>query len=276
MGLVTRRAPVCPAALGSEQARSTDPRRAGGCDHRGGYGNIACRRDREPRGEGRGFTRLLQRKDGACTAVGGPEAARTPMGVIRGGVAVLLAAPVKSLREWRVCASVAHTRPMHGPICGSSAPIACDCVKAYAETAAHRSLRVPFAMQPCGEGGVSRGWGRDTAVAAIQPPASAAWPLIAFAGMAAACGSSAPPCQRRGHEQPQARQRSGSPTPDASDAAVIAAYDAYWSAVNQADAASSGTGAALSPLCPRGTLRDGQLQQVQAREPAVRAGLAAS
>ena len=36
---------------------------------------------------------------------------------------------------------------------------------------------------------------------------------------------------------------SASPTLDATDAAIIAAYDAYWSAVNQANAATSGTGA---------------------------------
>ena len=90
----------------------------------------------------------------------------------------------------------------------------------------------------------------------------AAWPLIAFAGMAAACGSSAhalPTSRSTNSPSPSA---SVSPTPDASDAAVIAAYDAYWSAVNQADAASSGTGAWNTPALSA-TMVNPLLQQWQ-------------
>ena len=70
-----------------------------------------------------------------------------------------------------------------------------------------------------------------------------AWPLIAMAGIAAACGSSAHALPTSRPTSSPSPSLSASPTSDASDAAVLAAYQAYISAINQADAATTGTGA---------------------------------
>jgi len=115
------------------------------------------------------------------------------------------------------------------------------------QTAPHRSLLVPVAMQPSErEGSPVDGEGTR------QPWRSCrrlrtAWPLIAMAGVIAACGTSARTLPTSRPTSSPTPSVTASPTPDVSDAAVIAAYDAYWSAVNQADAASSGTGAWNTP-----------------------------
>ena len=70
------------------------------------------------------------------------------------------------------------------------------------------------------------------------------------------------PCQRRRTTSSPTPSASASPTLDASDAAVIAAYDAYWSAVNQAAAATSGTGAWNTPALSA-TMVNPLLQQWQ-------------
>lgn len=51
-----------------------------GCRTGDGYGTIPRRRDREPTGEGRGFTRLLQREEFALHGGGGRMRLRTPVG----------------------------------------------------------------------------------------------------------------------------------------------------------------------------------------------------
>ena len=83
----------------------------------------------------------------------------------------------------------------------------------------------------------------------------------------AACGSSAralPTSRTTSSPTPSA---SASPTPDASDAAVLAAYQAYWSAVNQANAATSGPGAwnvpALSATMVNPLLQQWQSELIQ-------------
>jgi len=94
-----------------------------------------------------------------------------------------------------------------------------------------------------------------------------AWPLIAMAAVTAACGSSAralPTPRPTAHASPSAR---ASPAPDASDAAVLAAYQAYFAAVDQANEATSGPGAwnlpALSATTVNPLLQQWQSEFIQ-------------
>ena len=67
----------------------------------------------------------------------------------------------------------------------------------------------------------------------------------------AACGSTVQTLPRPITTSSPTVSASASPTLDATDAAIIAAYDSYWSAVNQANAATSGTGAWNVPALSR-------------------------
>ena len=77
--------------------------------------------------------------------------------------------------------------------------------------------------------------------------------LLALLSAAAAlglagCGSSAPALSTSRPTSTPTPSASASPTPDASDAAVLAAYQAYVSAINQAYAATSSPGAWNLPV----------------------------
>ena len=78
----------------------------------------------------------------------------------------------------------------------------------------------------------------------------------------AACGSSVDALPTPRTTSSPSPSVSASPTLDATDAAIIAAYDAYWSAVNQAAAATSGTGAWNTPALSA-TMVNPLLQQWQ-------------
>jgi hypothetical protein len=70
-----------------------------GCDYRRGCGTIPRRgRDREPTGEGRGFTRLVQREESALHGGGGRRPLRTPVGRYprRGGPGAVAVCPEAS------------------------------------------------------------------------------------------------------------------------------------------------------------------------------------
>jgi hypothetical protein len=84
----------------------------------------------------------------------------------------------------------------------------------------------------------------------------------------AACGSSVDALPTPRTTSSPSPSVSASPTLDATDAAIIAAYDAYIAAVNQADAATSGTGAwntpALSAAIVNPLLQQWQSELMQA------------
>ena len=94
-----------------------------------------------------------------------------------------------------------------------------------------------------------------------------AWPLIAMAGVIAACGTSARTLPTSRPTSSPTPSVSASPTPDVSDAAVIAAYDAYFAALNQAIAATSSPGAwnlpALSATMVNPLLQQWQSEFIQ-------------
>jgi hypothetical protein len=83
----------------------------------------------------------------------------------------------------------------------------------------------------------------------------------------AGCGSSAHALTTLRPTSSPTPSTSASPTPDVSDAAVLAAYQAYIAAVNQANAASSGPGAwnvpALSATMVNPLLQQWQSQLIQ-------------
>jgi hypothetical protein len=79
-----------------------------------------------------------------------------------------------------------------------------------------------------------------------QPPRRGGHLLLLVAAAAlivSACGSPASKSPKKTPTPTPIRTAASSSTPDASDAAVLAAYQSYIAAVNQAAAASSGTGA---------------------------------
>lgn len=92
---------------------------------------------------------------------------------------------------------------------------------------------------------------------------------FALAGMlvAAGCGSSTRATPKQTPTPTPTGAPATSPTPDASDAAVLAAYQAYIAAVNQANAASSGPGSwnvpALSATMVNPLLQEWQSQLIQ-------------
>ena len=87
--------PRARSAYGFGQAGSPTRPRPCACDRRRVCGTIPRRRDREPTGEGRGFTRLVQREESALHGGGGRRPLRTPVGRYprRGGPDVGAARP---------------------------------------------------------------------------------------------------------------------------------------------------------------------------------------
>ena len=92
---------------------------------------------------------------------------------------------------------------------------------------------------------------------------------FALAGVlvAAGCGSSTRATPKQTPTPTPTAAPTASPTPDASDAAVLTAYQAYLSAINQADAATTGTGAwnvpALSATMVNPLLQQWQSELIQ-------------
>jgi len=89
---------------------------------------------------------------------------------------------------------------------------------------------------------------------------------LALAGLVVTtgCGSSARATPKQTPTPTPSATPTASPTPDASDAAVLAAYQAYITAVNQADAASSSPGAWNMPALAA-TIINPLLQQWQSQ-----------